>query len=374
MRDVLRLVDVGFDVSEPTRSAQERDLRTWSPRPPPSALAQRVSEERASESPARSRDSFAGEERVYVEMVARGLKERGLRVFYDEDEKVKVWGKDLAEHFDRIYRTASRYCVMFVSAAYAAKPWTRHERRSALARALIAEGEYVLPARFDDTELPGLRPTVAWLDLRDIAPATLVEFVLEKTGLNAPSRTSPRRIHPAGMNRAVPRRLHTLGSPPALPDVAPVPRWNPGCHNRACGLLPGSPPTTRQSEGFSGCRPADWRRRWTTEPSASRPRRHQPMVAICCGIGLKVCWVRRTETINPGATAYRWTARGLLSVKFRKRPSPIRRASRERAKRARPRDACQRRLKMEQESPVENGAAQRSFSPVSTSSRLPRRR
>lgn len=128
--------------------------------------------------------SFAGEERSYVEMVARGLKERGLRVFYDEDEKVKVWGKDLAEHFDHIYRTASRYCVMFVSAAYAAKPWTRHERRSALARALIEEGEYVLPARFDDTELPGLRPTVAWLDLRDIAPATLVEFVLEKTGQN----------------------------------------------------------------------------------------------------------------------------------------------------------------------------------------------
>jgi hypothetical protein len=140
--------------------------------------------------------SFAGEERSYVEMVARGLKEQGLRVFYDEDEKVKVWGKDLAEHFDHIYRTASRYCVMFVSAAYAAKPWTRHERRSALARALIEDGEYVLPARFDDTDLPGLRPTVAWLDLRDIAPAILVEFVLEKTGLSMATgvvwyRTSP---------------------------------------------------------------------------------------------------------------------------------------------------------------------------------------
>ena len=124
--------------------------------------------------------SFAGEERPYVEMVARGLKDRGVRVFYDEDEKVKVWGKDLAEHFDHIYRAASRYCVMFVSAAYAAKPWTRHERRSALARALVDDGEYVLPARFDDTDLPGLRPTVAWIDLREVAPATLVKFLLEK--------------------------------------------------------------------------------------------------------------------------------------------------------------------------------------------------
>lgn len=129
--------------------------------------------------------SFAGEDRAYVEMVASGLKSHRLRVFYDEDEKVKSWGKDLVEYFDHIYREASRYCVMFISAAYAAKPWTRHERRSALARALIEEGEYILPARFDDTQLPGLPPTVGWVDLRDIAPATLVEFVVEK--LSRPS-------------------------------------------------------------------------------------------------------------------------------------------------------------------------------------------
>jgi hypothetical protein len=126
--------------------------------------------------------SFAGEDRAYVEMVAAGLKARGLKVFYDDDHKVKSWGKNLAEYFDYIYRTASRYCVMFVSAAYASKRWTRHERRSALARALVEEGEYVLPARFDDTELPGLLPTIAWVDLREIAPDTLVDFIVEKVG------------------------------------------------------------------------------------------------------------------------------------------------------------------------------------------------
>jgi len=126
--------------------------------------------------------SFAGEERGYVEMVAQGLKEHGLRVFYDLDESATLWGKNLVEHFDHIYRYASRYCVMFISAAYAAKPWARHERRSALARALVEEGEYILPARFDDTDLPGLQPTIHYLDLRNIAPATLVEFVLQKLG------------------------------------------------------------------------------------------------------------------------------------------------------------------------------------------------
>lgn len=124
--------------------------------------------------------SFAGEQRDYVEMIAAGLKERGLRVFYDADETVNLWGKDLAERLDYIYRKASRYCVVFVSEAYAAKPWTRHERRSALARAIEEEGEYILPSRFDDTELPGLPPTIAYVDLREYAPETLIEFIVEK--------------------------------------------------------------------------------------------------------------------------------------------------------------------------------------------------
>jgi hypothetical protein len=124
--------------------------------------------------------SYASEDRGYVEMVAGLLKAEKLEVFYDQDEQGDLWGKDLAEHFDRVFRLDSRFCVMFISQAYAAKPWTRHERRSALARALLEEREYLLPARFDDTELPGLRPTIAYLDLRKVAPETLVEHLVKR--------------------------------------------------------------------------------------------------------------------------------------------------------------------------------------------------
>lgn len=40
--------------------------------------------------------------------MAQGLKERGLRVFYNVDEKVTLWGKNLVEHLNHIYRQASR--------------------------------------------------------------------------------------------------------------------------------------------------------------------------------------------------------------------------------------------------------------------------
>lgn len=131
--------------------------------------------------------SFAGEQRDYVELIAIELKKAGLEVFYDQDEDIapKLWGHDLGEYLDYIYRQGSRFCLMFISADYAEKVWARHERRSALARVIEEGGDYLLPARFDDTELPGLRPTTAYVDLRQIAPATLVDFVLQKLGASA---------------------------------------------------------------------------------------------------------------------------------------------------------------------------------------------
>ncbi len=47
--------------------------------------------------------------------------------------------------------------VVFVSADYAGRDWPRLERRATFGRAVRESGVYVLPARFDDSKLPGLR-------------------------------------------------------------------------------------------------------------------------------------------------------------------------------------------------------------------------
>src|SRR6185436_7102854 len=103
--------------------------------------------------------SFAGEDREYVDQVASNLQDRGVRLFYDRYEEATLWGKDLTEHLDRVYRGSARYCVMFISQHYASKLWPSHERRSALAKALAEKTEYILPARFDETEIAGILPT-----------------------------------------------------------------------------------------------------------------------------------------------------------------------------------------------------------------------
>lgn len=124
--------------------------------------------------------SFAGEQRSYVEEVNDYLKSNGVRTFYDYDQKVELWGTNLTDNFDEIFRISSRYCVMFISKEYKEKSWTNHERKSALARGLEERREYVLPARFDDTDLPGLIPTIHYIELSNLSPEQFARMIIRK--------------------------------------------------------------------------------------------------------------------------------------------------------------------------------------------------
>lgn len=135
------------------------------------------------QSDARSYDvalSFAGEDRAYVAQVAARLQSAGIRVFYDEYEKVSLWGKDLYVHLRDVYQNAAEYTVMFISQYYAQKLWANHERQSAQARAFIESREYILPARFDDTIIPGLTSTIGYIDLRVTDPGELTSIIVRK--------------------------------------------------------------------------------------------------------------------------------------------------------------------------------------------------
>jgi hypothetical protein len=126
--------------------------------------------------------SFAGEDRPYVEEVATALKAAGVKVFYDRFEEVALWGENLYDHLSEVYGKQARYTVMFISEHYAKKVWTNHERESAQARALEENTACILPARFDDTEVPGLRRTVGYLSLHGRDPKDFAELIARKVG------------------------------------------------------------------------------------------------------------------------------------------------------------------------------------------------
>jgi hypothetical protein len=146
--------------------------------------------------------SYAGEQRAYVDAVARELRYLEIRVFYDSTEKGSLWGKDLDQHLDRIYRYEARFCVMFLSTDYARKAWPSRERRSAQARALEQGQEYILPVRFDDVEIPGISESLVYLDVREgLTPAELATLVQDK--LRTPLKAE--RVQPDTTGREVTR-------------------------------------------------------------------------------------------------------------------------------------------------------------------------
>jgi TIR domain len=125
--------------------------------------------------------SYAGPEKPHAEKLASLLRCSGFKVFYDGFYPEQLWGKDLAAFFDRIYRKASRFCVMFVSRDYADRIWTSHERRAAQARAIGEKGnEYILPIRIDDTDLEGLPPTIGYLSLGEHPIERIAELLIKK--------------------------------------------------------------------------------------------------------------------------------------------------------------------------------------------------
>jgi tetratricopeptide (TPR) repeat protein len=124
--------------------------------------------------------SYASEDRASAESLAQALRQRGVKVFYDRYEKAALWGQNLYTYLSDLYQNQALYSVLFLSQHYASKLWTSHERKAAQARALKEQGEYILPIRLDDTEIPGLLPTVAYLSWPPETAESIADAVVEK--------------------------------------------------------------------------------------------------------------------------------------------------------------------------------------------------
>jgi len=123
--------------------------------------------------------SYASENRGYVKQVADYLKSKNVKLFYDQHQESQLWGRDLSMELEVVYKSLGRYCLMFVSKYYAAKAWPTLERKSAMIRAIQQEHRYILPCRFDDTEIPGLSPNVCYADLNEKEPSELGQQVID---------------------------------------------------------------------------------------------------------------------------------------------------------------------------------------------------
>jgi hypothetical protein len=142
--------------------------------------------------------SFAGEDRTYAEALAKALKTRNIRIFYDEYEEANLWGKDLYTYLSNLYQNEARFCVMFLSQYYAKKLWTNHERSAAQARAFREKQEYILPIRLDNTEIPEIPSTVGYLEWSKKTPDSIANIIVRKLEQKTPSQRQSDSVNRIG--------------------------------------------------------------------------------------------------------------------------------------------------------------------------------
>lgn len=136
--------------------------------------------------------SFAGENRKFAKAIAEALKEKNIKVFYDEFYEAEMWGKDLSVITREVYLRDSSYCIMIFSDPYIKKEWPELERKNAMER-FIKGDEYILPVRLDgfSGDVPGFPNTIAYVDAKSSEPEKVVNRFLSKFRDPAQNRVPP---------------------------------------------------------------------------------------------------------------------------------------------------------------------------------------
>jgi uncharacterized protein YjbI with pentapeptide repeats len=110
--------------------------------------------------------SFADENREIARTLSEALRKEGARIFYDDDFKPDLLGKNLRKEFKKIYSKKTQYLVVIISRYYPLKDWSQFEFEVGKKEAKKRKVEFILPIRLDSTMIVGLPSTLAYLDLR----------------------------------------------------------------------------------------------------------------------------------------------------------------------------------------------------------------
>lgn len=132
--------------------------------------------------------SLAGEQQGYVEDVVKALRKLGglsrSSIFYYKQFEAELSRIDLDTRLQRIYGEETELLVVCLSAAYAAKEWTRLEWR--VVRDIIKRrrSDAVMLLRFDDTGIEGLLSTDGYLSVAGRQPDSVADLILDRLDEN----------------------------------------------------------------------------------------------------------------------------------------------------------------------------------------------
>jgi TIR domain len=118
--------------------------------------------------------SYASADAEYVRAVHAALPEDVKAFDYAEDG---MWGEVLVKGLEHRYKNDAPFCVVFISKAYLASPWTKKEL-AIVQRVAKGKPGYMLPVLLDGTLVPEIEGIV-WLD-KSLTPEQLAALLVAK--------------------------------------------------------------------------------------------------------------------------------------------------------------------------------------------------
>lgn len=118
--------------------------------------------------------SYASADAEYVRAVHAALPEEVDAFDYAEGG---MWGETLVKGLERRYKNEAPFCVVFISKAYLASPWTNKEL-AIVQRVAKRKPGYMLPVLLDGTIVPEIEGIV-WLD-KTLTPEQLAARLVAK--------------------------------------------------------------------------------------------------------------------------------------------------------------------------------------------------
>jgi hypothetical protein len=130
--------------------------------------------------------SFAGADRSVALAIAEALRKLQINVFYDQWHTSQIWGRDLSVLLPEIYSNA-RFCVVLISQSYLSRPYAQHELETILARRVFKDKDFFLPVRLDESQVPGLSETVAYIDYSREGVDRIASLIAARMGMEPAS-------------------------------------------------------------------------------------------------------------------------------------------------------------------------------------------
>jgi hypothetical protein len=127
--------------------------------------------------------SFAGAQRSLVEEYVRACEALGVRVFYDRNVAVQMWGRNFIYDFRQIYGGQARYVVPFLSAEYLSSAYPMDEFGAATPQAIARlDDPYFLPIIVGDVQVPEhlLSSAVGYLRVEEHTVEELARFTADR--------------------------------------------------------------------------------------------------------------------------------------------------------------------------------------------------